>query len=282
MRLGVCNELFQGWPVERVFAYAAELGYDGVEIAPFTLADSAAEVSPERRREIRRAAERHGVDVVGLHWLLVKPEGLSINHPDAAIRKRTQAHMRDMIHLCADLGGRVLIHGSNHQRTVLPGWDFQESWNRARETFEACLPAAEEREVVYCIEPLTRTITNFVTSVAEAERLVQAIAHPRFRLMVDCRSAASDGSAVAELDVALATGHLGHVHVNDVSGRGPGFGRVAFTPILQRLLAAEYPGYVSVEVFEFDPDPQTIAARSIGYLRGILEAVGEPPAGGRS
>jgi sugar phosphate isomerase/epimerase len=275
MRLAICNEVFQGWPVERALAYAAELGYDGVEIAPFTLADTPAEISAARRREIRRAAEQHGVAIVGLHWLLVKPAGLSINGPDAAIRARTQAHMRELIHLCADLGGRVLIHGSPDQRSVPAGRDFAEAWRRARETFEACLPAAAERGVVYCIEPLTRQITNFITRVAEADRLVREIAHPAFRLMVDCRSAESDGSALCELEAGLASGHLGHVHVNDVSGRGPGFGRVAFTPILQRLRDAGYGGWASVEVFEFTPDPQTIAARSIGYLRGILEALDE-------
>ncbi|MFB3816481.1 MAG: sugar phosphate isomerase/epimerase family protein [Candidatus Methylomirabilales bacterium] len=277
MKLAICNEVFRGWPVERAVAYAAELGYDGVEIAPFTLADAPAAISAARRREIRRAAEQHGIAIAGLHWLLVKPEGLSINGPDAAVRARTQAHMRELIHLCADLGGRVLIHGSPDQRSVPQGGDFEEAWRRARETFEACLPAAQERGVVYCIEPLTRQVTNFINTVAQADRLVREIDHPAFRLMVDCRSAESDGSAVAELDAALASGRLAHVHVNDVSGRGPGFGRLAFTPVLQRLRAARYRDYVSVEVFEFDPDPQTIAGRSIGYLRGILEALGEAP-----
>jgi sugar phosphate isomerase/epimerase len=39
------------------------------------------------------------------------------------------------------------------------------------------------------------------------------------------------------------------------------------------LLKNGYKGYISVEVFEFNPDPQTIASRSIGYLKGILETL---------
>ena len=78
---------------------------------------------------------------------------------------------------------------------------------------------------------------------------------------------------MAALDAALASGHLRHVHVNDANGRGPGFGRVRTSPILQRLLASGTRGYISVEVFEFDPDPRSIAAHSVGYLRGILEAL---------
>ena len=89
IKISICNELFQGWPIERVFEYASQLGYDGVEIAPYTLADSVTEISPKRRTAIRRAAEENGIEIVGLHWLLMKPEGLYINHPDEIIRIQT-------------------------------------------------------------------------------------------------------------------------------------------------------------------------------------------------
>jgi len=266
--------MFQGWNIEAILDYVAQLGCDGVEIAPYTLAYALDHLSAERRRAIRRAAERAGVEILGLHWLLVKPEGLSINHPDAAVRARTVECMRALIHLCADLGGRLLIHGSPGQRTVQDGWSAEESWRRARETFESCLPTIEQSGVTYCIEPLDHKQTNFVNTVGDAVRLVREIGHPGFQLMVDCRAAEAHGdSAVAALDAALASGHLRHVHVNDANGRGPGFGRVLFSPILQRLRASDYQGYISVEVFQFDPDPRTIAARSVGYLRGILEAL---------
>lgn len=272
MKIGICNEIFQGWPVEKIFDYAAQLGYEGVEIAPFTLAESVRDISPEKRKIIRRAAEERGVEIIGLHWLLAKPEGLHINHPDSAIRKMTGEYLKELIHFCADLGGGILSHGSPKQRTVQEGWNFEESWKRARETFEGCLKTARERGIAYCIEPLTRSNTNFINTVAEALRLVNEINHPNFQMMVDCRSAeANEGSAADALRRALSTGHLRHVHLNDVSGQGPGFGKVAFSPILKALKAADYSGYASVEVFEFDPDPQTIASRSIGYLKGILE-----------
>ena len=188
MKISICNELFQGWPIERVFDYAAQLGYDGVEIAPFTLADSVTEITPSRRKAIRRAAEQSGVEIVGLHWLLVKPEGLSINHPDEIIRIRTQEYIEALIHFCADIGGKVLVHGSPHQRTIKEGWDFIESWDRAKETFEVCLKTAQKRNVMYCIEPLAQESTNFINTVEEAIRLVKEIRHPNFRMMFDCRS----------------------------------------------------------------------------------------------
>jgi sugar phosphate isomerase/epimerase len=277
MKISICNELFQGWPIERVFGYAAQLGYDGVEIAPYTLADSATEIPLSRRKAIRRAAEKSGIEIVGLHWLLVKPEGLHINHPDEIIRIRTQEYMEALVHLCADIGGKLLIHGSPHQRTVEHEWNFKEAWERARETFEACLEIARKRNVTYCIEPLSRTSTNFINTVEEALRLVKEIRHPNFKMIFDCRHAlAQEGSATEALVHALDSRMLCHVHVNDADGRGPGFGETRFTPLLNTLIKNNYQGYLSVEVYSFDPDPQTVASRSIGYLKGILETLAVP------
>lgn len=275
MKIAICNELFQGWTIEKVFEYAAHLGYDGVEIAPFTLADSVTEISPARRKAIRHAAESHGVEIVGLHWLLAKPEGLYINHPDEIIRIRTQEYIEALIHFCADIGGKFLVHGSPHQRTV-QGWKVEDAWRWAQETFRTCLETARKRSVIYCIEPLPRTSTNFINTVEEARRLVKEIRHPNFRMAFDCRNAsAQEKSATEALLQALESRYLCHVHVNDANGYGPGFGETRFTPILKTLIQNSYRNYISVEVSYFDPDPQTIASRSIGYLKGILETLGE-------
>ena len=272
MKISICNELFQGWPLERVFDYAAQLGYEGVEIAPYTLADSVTEISSSRRNAIRRAAENSGMEIVGLHWLLVKPEGLYINHPDEFIRIKTQEYMEALIHFCADIGGKLLLHGSPHQRTVKERWNFLESWDYAKETFRACLETARKRNVTYCIEPLTKANTNFINTVNEALRLVKEIRHPNFKMMFDCRAAAAQEKSITEALIrALDSRMIRHIHVNDANGRGPGFGNTKFAPILKTLVKNGYKGYISVEVFDFNPDPQTIASRSIGYLRGILE-----------
>jgi sugar phosphate isomerase/epimerase len=276
MKISICNELFQGWPVEKVFDYAAQLGYDGVEIAPYTLADSVTEISSSRRNAIRRAAENSGMEIVGLHWLLVKPEGLYINHPDEIIRIKTQEYIEALIHFCADVGGKLLLHGSPHQRTVKEGWSFSESWDYAKETFRACLETARKRNVTYCIEPLTKANTNFINTVAEGLRMVKEIRHPNFKMMFDCRCASAQERSITEALIrALDSRMLRHIHVNDENGTGPGFGKTKFAPILKALVKNGYKGYISVEVFEFNPDPQTIASGSLGYLRGILETLTE-------
>ena len=115
--------MFEGWPWERVCDFVRSLGYTGWRSAPFTLAEQ------RRRRHAgpaaansAAAAERRS-EILGLHWLLVKPAGLYLTTPDPAVRKRTPDYFVTLVHLCADLGGKVLVIGSPKQRNLLPGVD---------------------------------------------------------------------------------------------------------------------------------------------------------------
>jgi sugar phosphate isomerase/epimerase len=272
MKFGTCNEYFEGWTIEDVFDYAGTVGYDGVEIAPFTLADSVDDIPASRRNEIRAAAEKAGVEIIGLHWLLIKPEGLYTNHVDDDIRNRTRDYFQSLVRFCGDLGGKVMIIGSPKQRNVQPGWDYDETWERTKDVFRDCLPLAAENDVTLCIEALSPEQTNFVQTAQEARRMVAEIDHPNFRTMIDVCSGSSEAKPPAQL-LRETRDHLWHVHVNDANKRGPGFGDTDFVSVMQALREIDYRRYVSVEVFDFTPDPRTIAAGSLKYLRGIIDGL---------
>ncbi|MFC1525765.1 sugar phosphate isomerase/epimerase family protein [Candidatus Latescibacterota bacterium] len=273
MKFGTCNEYFEDWTLEKVFGYAAQIGYDGVEVAPFTLAPSVEEISAARRGAIRRAAEKAGVDIIGLHWLLLSPEGLYVNHVDDEIRNRTRDYFKALIQFCGEIGGEVMIIGSPKQRNVQDGWDYNETWARTRQVFEDCLELAEANGVYLCIEPLSAEQTNFLSTAEEARRFVAEINHPHFQTMVDVCSGSTEAIPVEQL-LRESAPHLYHVHVNDANKRGPGFGDTDFVSVIRTLKELDYQRYVSVEVFDFEPDPRTIAAESLGYLKGIADALG--------
>ena len=272
MKFGTCNEYFEGWAIEDVFDYAATVGYDGVEVAPFTLADSVDDIPASRRDQIRAAAEKAGVEIIGLHWLLIKPEGLYTNHVDDDIRNRTRDYFQSLVKFCGDLGGKVMIIGSPKQRNVQEGWDYDETWERTKDVFRDCLPLASEHDVTLCIESLSPEQTNFIQTAAEARRMVAEIDHPNFQTMIDVCSGSSEAKPVAQL-LHETKDQLGHVHVNDANKRGPGFGDTDFVAIMRALREIDYQRYVSVEVFDFAPDPRTIAAGSLHYLKGILDSL---------
>jgi sugar phosphate isomerase/epimerase len=270
VRFAVCNEMFQGWEIADVFRFCAELGYDGVELQPSTIAPSIFALSQERRKAIAQAAKRDGITVAGFHWLLTSPPGLHVNHPDPAIRSRTVTYLEALIRACAELGGEVLVFGSPEQREILPPLSREEGVELSLEAFAACGRAAEEAGVFFCLEPLTGS--GFISSVAEAVDLVRQVGSPGLRLMVDVKSMCREQLPIPDL-VRMAAPYLKHLHANDENptggpALGPGMGGTTdFVPLFRALNEVGFEGYVSVEAFDWSLGPEEVARQSLHALR---------------
>jgi sugar phosphate isomerase/epimerase len=280
MRIALCNEVLQPLPFERQCALAAALGYDGLELAPYTLAANPMDIDDAEATRLSRIAEDHGLEITGLHWLLVAPAGLSIVSDDTAVRQRTVAVMERLVELCGVLGGQYLVHGSPRQRSVPPGATREQALDRARACLARVARRAQACEVAYCLEPLARRETDLFNTVAEAATLVDEVGSPNLRTMIDCSAAGQDETESVEalMERWIPTGHIAHVQVNDPNRRGPGQGAMRFEPILATLVRLQneghYPGLIAVEPFEYVPDGPGSAAQAIGYLSGILHQLG--------
>ena len=269
MKFAICNETFLDWPFDKAFSFAAECGYTGIEVAPFTMATDARQISAARRAEVRRQAEAAGLEVVGLHWLLAKTEGYYLTTPDAAVRRRTAEYVQELARLCRDLGGSKMIFGSPMQRNVLPGVSMEQATDFACEVVESCLPALDETEVTLCMEPLGPAEGNFLNTAAEAVRLIERVGHPRCRLILDCKAMSSESISIPDL-VRRNRALLEHFHANDPNKQGPGFGELDFVPIFAALGEIDYCGWVSVEVFDYTPGVERLARESIDNMREAL------------
>lgn len=274
-RFSLCNEVLAGMSLERQCEAAAQMGYQGLEIAPFTLSASPEQLSSQEAVRIRATVESFGLVVTGLHWLLVKPEGLSLTDPDAALRARTLEVMRRMTGLCAELGGKVLVHGSPKQRQIAAGETQAVALARLQAALAEVAETAAAQGVLYCLEPLSAHETPLINTVAQAAALIRAVNHPHLRTMIDC-SAAGLGESLSVPDLIdrwLPTGLIGHIQVNDPNRRGPGQGEMKFAAILAALQRHAYDGAIGVEPFDYVPDGQTTAAFCIGYLKGVYETL---------
>ena len=272
MKLSLCNEVVRELPFERQCELAAELGYQGLELAPFTLGEETYRMPAPARAAARRACANAGIAISGLHWLLVAPKGLSITTPDRAVWNKTVDVMRRLVELCADLGGAYLVHGSPAQRRT--GGD-PDAAARAEAAWAAIAADAQAAGVIYCIEPLAPCETDFVNTIAEAAAIVRRINYPAVRTMIDTSAAAvaEPDPVAATVERWMPTGLIAHIQLNDRNRRGPGQGMDAFAPVLAALKRSSYNGWLAMEPFEYVPDGPTCAARSIGYVAGILETL---------
>lgn len=271
IRLGLCNELFEGWDLARVCVEAKELGYDGLELAPFTLAPRITDLPSWRRQEIRRTLADAGLETIGLHWLLARTEGLHLTSPDDATRKRTAAYLIALAEATSELGGTLMVLGSPKQRSLLPGVSIHAAYDYAALVLDAAMPAIGAAGVDLCLEPLAASETDFVNSIAEARSLIDRVGHPALRLHLDVKAMSADpGGSVTEL-IARHGAEARHFHAQDPGNlRGPGMGATDFGPIVRALVSSGYDGWISVEPFDYSMGAETTARQSVECLRREL------------
>lgn len=273
MKFSICNEVF-GHPQsmddwKRICEYSASVGYDGVEVAPFTFVENVNDISASQRKEIKRIANDAGLEICGLHWLLVSPPGLHINALDAKTRSETVEYLRSLVHFAADLGARVMIFGSPKARVIED--DFTQAWQRTLDSYAQVLPDLEAREVLLCQEALPMPECDFIQTTEEAQRMVNDVAHPNFRLMLDAKSMSAEARTPSQIIREFGR-DIAHFHANDANKRAPGYGDTDFKAIATALEGVEYSGWVSLEPFDYYPDPQTLARESLCYLKECFDA----------
>ena len=272
LRLAICNEVFGDLPLDRVCQHVAALGYTGLEIAPFTLGSNPGILDAAERRRIRETIQKSGLEFVGLHWLLVGPEGLHATARDESVRGRTWKYVHQMIDLCADLAlpdaelRGVMVFGSPKQRSSRDGMSPKEATDVFVHELAHAAPHAESRGVTILLEALPLNQSDVVTSLAQAVCIVKQIGSPAVQTMFDVHNAIDETSPHAEL-VRKYAPYIRHIHVNELDGREPGMGDYDFAPLLDTLSDMNYKGWVSLEAFDFSRDPVEIAQRSIEHLK---------------
>jgi sugar phosphate isomerase/epimerase len=277
MRYAICNETFEGWDHLGICRLIAALGYQGLEIAPFTLAGRITEVSAERRRELRQQAADHGIELIGLHWLLAKTTGLMLTSPEETVRKATGEYLAELARACAELGGDILVFGSPAQRRIPEGASREQATAWAVDTYRRAAAAIEDAGVKLCVEPLSPPEADFINTAAEGEEIIRRVGSDAFRLHLDVKAMSTEDRPTPEV-IRRHHQHMYHFHANDPNRRGPGFGSTDFVPIFGALADVGYKGWVSVEVFDYSPDPETIARESLRYMRECEARVAMPRA----
>ena len=260
-----------GFDFSRFCRFSKECGYEGVEIAPFTVASSVYEIPADKRNEIRKIVESFGLQITGLHWLLAKTTGLHLTSPDPAVRQKTAEYFQELIRLCADFGGEFLVLGSPYQRTLSPDVSPEQGVNHAMEIFRAVLPQLEKSGVKIAIEPLTTNETNFWNTAEEVVDFVRRLgALEHVALHLDCKAMSGEQKPIPEL-IREFKDYFIYLHVNDPNLQGPGFGDLKFGPIIAALEEIQYDGWVSLETFDYSPGPELLAKKSIAYLKSFLD-----------
>ncbi|HEV2447646.1 MAG TPA: sugar phosphate isomerase/epimerase family protein [Candidatus Sulfopaludibacter sp.] len=265
-RHSMCNEAFEKRPFADACRAMRQAGYTGIEIAPFTLAESPTYVGPAARLEYREIMQSEGLAFVGLHWLMMSPKGLHVTTPDDVLRARSWRHIRHLIDLCADLGpDGVMVFGSPKQRCTTGNLTPAQATRHFIDGLGDVAPHAASRGVTILVEALPAGQADVIQTLDEAVAVVREIASPAVRTMFDVHNAVDETEPHARL-VDRYFDLIRHIHVNETDGRHCGTGNYDFKPILSVLRKCRYTGWISLEAFDFTPGAERVANESLRHL----------------
>ncbi len=283
MKIAFCNEVFGSWPLEKQFDFTAQCGYDGVELAPFTLDEAWQQgkepyadirrISSAKREQIAKFAQKAGIQVSGLHWLLSKTTGYYLTSPYPETRKRTAEYFKELIHLCSDLGGDYLVLGSPQQRNILPNFSYNDGLKYAADVLGETVDLLEKNHILLALEPLARDEANFLSSADQALELIEFMGKPApITIHLDCKAMAR-GEDRPITEIILDPRFVPYektFHANDPNLQGPGFGKLDFAPIIAALKKNGFDGWIGVEPFDYSVGIERLAEESCAYLKKFL------------
>jgi len=161
-----------------------------------------------------------------------------------------------------------MVLGSPQQRNLPVGMSYQEGFDNAVQALTQLVPVLEETGITLAVEPLGPEEGNFLLTANQGIELAQAVGSEWVQLHLDVKAMSTEGTAIPEI-ILQNRDWLAHFHANDPNRQGPGMGEVDFLPIFAALREAQYEGWVSVEVFDYEPGIERLTKGCLDYMRSI-------------
>lgn len=258
------------WPPTRVDLVAprlAEVGMEGLEVAPTAVWDVAPRVSASEVERYARDWAGYGLAVSGIQSLLY-------GRPDLQLFDRTtwpalREHLLAMVRIAHGLGASVAVFGSprNRQRGLM---ETDKATYMAAEFLAQLVPALEAYDITLTLEPNAPEYgADFITRYLEAVTLAELVDSPWIRPQIDTGCLAMVGDDPA---AGVRASKPAHVHVSAPSLLPPP-GPVDHAALRTALAESHYDGWVVLEMLQFGSDPVESAVESARWLTETYSVV---------
>ena len=260
MHYGYWTQYWGSEPLQFV-QRAKKCGFDILEVnAPKVTLMSDAE-----RDVLRGAVADSGLS---LTYSIGMTADMDLASEDAGTRQKGIAFLQKVARAMKYMGGTILagINYSSWPRKLLPGEDKQILTDRAIKGVRESIKAAEDNDVIFCVEVVNRFEQFIMNTAAEGIAFAERVASPNCKILLDTFHMNIEEDSLR--GSIVETGNwLGHFHLGETNRRPPGRGRIPWPEIFGALREINYQGAVVMEPFLL---PGGEVGRDISVYRDLL------------
>lgn len=271
MRLGYNTNGFAHHRLDDALEILAELGYDAVALTPDVHHLPPFETTPAGLRELRRRLATLGIAAVietGARYVLDprRKHRPTLLEEDPGERRRRFDFLVRCAEIAAELEAGVVSIWSG---ALPPGADAGAAWRRLVDGVGAFCDRAAALGVRVGFEPEPGML---VASLAEWDRLRDAVAHPALGLTLDVGHVPCTEDATPAAVLVARAGELVNVHLDDVRGRvhehlQVGDGELDWSAIARTLREIGYRGIAAFELSRHSHAAPEAAAEALRRFR---------------
>jgi D-psicose/D-tagatose/L-ribulose 3-epimerase len=260
MHYGYWTQYWGSEPLQFV-KRAKKCGFDILEVN----APKVARMSDAERDVLKGAIADAGLS---LTYSIGMTADMDLVSENTATRRKGIAFLQQVARAMKQMGGTVLagINYSSWPRKLLPGEDKQILTDRAIEGVREAIKAAEDTDVIFCVEVVNRFEQFIMNTAVEGIAFAERVGSPNCKILLDTFHMNIEEDSLGG-SIVEAGNWLGHFHLGETNRRPPGRGRIPWPEIFGALRQINYQGAVVMEPFLL---PGGEVGRDISVYRDLL------------
>jgi len=270
LRLSFSTNAFTSVSLEQALEIIARIGYEGVEIMADRPHAWPNDLRDDDFVEIKRIAGNFDLDICNINGFMMKTVG-DIHHPSwieplEKDRIARQEHTLACLKMAVSLGAPGVstepggpVHGMKRDRAT----------DLFARGLEAPAKLAHDLGIKLLIEPEPGLL---FTDIAETIGFIEKTGLPGLGLNVDLGHLFCIGRDPARI-ICEYPELLEHIHIEDIAADRvhrhliPGKGAIDFDAVFAALHDVGYSGFVTVELYPYEDEPERAAREAFEYLK---------------